>query len=125
MRERVSEAEQEVMEILWGYSPLSANDIAERLSGKKRWQESTVKTLLTRLVSKGAVKYEKDGRRYLYSPAYPRSIFVQAESKRLIDRLFDGRVSPLVAHLAEHDGLSEDDIKSLSRIIEGLKDHDD
>lgn len=124
MAERVSEAEQEVMEVLWDASPLSASTIAEKLSDKKPWQESTVKTLLTRLVQKNAVKFEKDGRRYLYSPTYPRSAFVRTESKRLLNRLFGGEVSPLVAHLVEHEDLSKEDMASLSRLLEGLKDDD-
>ena len=124
MTERVSDAEQEVLEVLWETAPLSAIEVAQHLSHKKPCQESTVKNLLTRLVSKGAVLFDKDGRRYLYRPKYPRADYVKAESKRLIDRLFDGRVSPLVAHLAENAELSEDDIASLSRILEELKDND-
>lgn len=124
MQERVSDAEQEVLEVLWEKAPLSALDVAKRLSHKKPWQETTVKTLLNRLLSKGAVRFEKDGRRYLYEPTFPRDDYVKAESQRLLDRLFGGHVSPLIAHLAEQSALKPEDIAELERILEELKDHE-
>ncbi|NNC73249.1 MAG: BlaI/MecI/CopY family transcriptional regulator, partial [Sphingomonadaceae bacterium] len=81
----------------------------------------TVKTLLSRLVAKSAVSHERDGRRFLYTPLIERSDYVAGESRRLVDRLFGGRISPLVAHLAERDDLSAADIAEIEQLLEDLK----
>src|SRR5687767_14985515 len=100
MAERISGAEHEIMEVLWRESPLTAAEVAERASARRRWSVRTVKTLLARLLAKGALTHEEQGRAFLYRPAVERDDYVAGESRRLIDRLFGGRVSPLVAHLA-------------------------
>lgn len=120
MPERVSDAEYDVLEVLWAEAPLSATDVAARLVGRKDWSESTVKTLLGRLAAKGVLTHRPDGRRYLYRPAVSRADYVRAESRRLVDRLFGGRVSPLVAHLAAQEDLSAAEIAEIKALIEEL-----
>ena len=88
------------------------------------WQEGTVKSLLNRLLKKRAVTAARDGRRYLYSPKLNREQYVMQESKGLLDRLFDGRVAPLVAHFSEQRKLSRKDIAELKRLIGELDDDD-
>lgn len=119
---RISEAEAVVMQVLWGDHPLSADEVMARLPGGNDWAEATVKTLLNRLLNKGAIAAEKEGRRYLYSPLVPRDAWVQEESRSLIDRLFDGRVAPLVAHFSQHRKLSTEDVAELRRLLEELDD---
>ena len=117
---QISEAESVVMQVLWNESPLGADDVVARLAGDQRWQDATVKTLLNRLLGKGAIAAEKDGRRYLYRPVLARDAYVLSESKTLLDRLFDGRVAPLVQHFSERHKLSKRDIAELKRLIEDL-----
>lgn len=117
---QISEAESVVMQVLWNDSPLSADDVVAVLAGEQQWQEATVKTLLNRLLGKGAIAAEKDGRRYLYRPVLAREDYVSRESKTLLDRLFDGRVAPLVQHFSERRKLSKKDIAELKRLIEDL-----
>lgn len=117
---QISEAESVVMNVLWNEHPLAAEDVVAVLAGDGRWQEATVKTLLNRLLGKGAVAAEKDGRRYLYRPVLEREDYVANESKSLLDRLFDGRVAPLVQHFSERRKLSKRDIAELKRLIEDL-----
>ena len=119
--ERISEAEHAVMEVLWEESPLTAQDVAERVPAERGWSANTVKTLLGRLLAKGALAHEEDGRRYLYRPAVRKDDYVAQESSRLIDRLFGGRVTPLVAHLAQRDRLSESDIAEIEALLKALK----
>ena len=118
----ISEAESAVMEVLWARSPLSAEDVHAALSGSREWQEATVKTLLNRLLRKGAVKAARDGRRYAYSPVLQREAWLLGESQGLIERLFDGRVAPLVSHFSKHRKLSRKDIADLRRLLEELDD---
>lgn len=118
----VSEAESTVMEVLWRRHPLSAEDIVAELAEASGWAAPTIKTLINRLLNKGAIRAEKDGRRYLYSPVLAREAWVGEQSESLVKRLFGGRVAPLVAHFSEHGRLTKKDIDELRRLIETLDD---
>jgi len=117
----ISEAEHAVMEALWEKSPLTAVDVCEAVCVERGWSMPTVKTLLSRLVGKGAVGTEPDGRRFLYTPLLERADYVGGESRRLVDRLFGGRAAPLFAQLAESEALSDDDIAEIERILQELR----
>jgi BlaI family penicillinase repressor len=119
---QISEAESVVMEALWQRSPMTAEEVVAALAQSRHWQEATIKTLLNRLLKKGAVTVEKEGRRYLYTPVLERDEWLTRESKGLLDRLFGGRVAPLVAHFSEHRKLSKKDVAELRKLIEGLDD---
>ena len=121
---RISAAESLVMEALWRKSPLSAEEIAAMLGPEQDWSDKTVKTLLNRLLTKKAVAAARDGRRYLYSPLIDRAAYVQSESRGLVDRLFDGKLAPLVSHFADTKQLSSEDIAELKRLIAELDDDD-
>ena len=121
MSERISGAEHEVMEVLWRESPLTALEVAERVPAERGWSIRTVKTLLSRLLAKGVLNHEEEGRRYLYRPAVAREDYVAQESRRLLDRLFGGRVTPLVAQLAERDDLSARDIAEIEALLKALR----
>jgi BlaI family transcriptional regulator, penicillinase repressor len=119
----ISDAESLVMEVLWDKNPATSDDVVAELAKTTDWQEPTVKTLLNRLLKKGAISAERDGRRYLYRPLLKRADYVHAASTTLLDRLFKGRVAPLVAHFSERRKLTKKDIAELKRLIEDL-DHD-
>jgi BlaI family transcriptional regulator, penicillinase repressor len=119
---RITEAESQVMEALWRESPLTAEDIAGQVATGRGWTESTVKSLLNRLLNKDAVSVEREGRRYRYRPNLTRDDYLGTESQGLLDRLFDGNLAPLVSHLAQHRRLTEDDVAELRRIIDGIDD---
>lgn len=120
MTKNITKAEFQIMDALWTQSPLAASDVAERLKSTG-WSLKTVKTLLSRLVEKGAASHEPDGRRYLYSPTVTRAAYEKSETQHLADQLFGGRAAPLVAHLADGDGLSADDLRDLEKLVEELK----
>ena len=119
--ERISEAEHAVMEALWEKSPLTAADVCEKVCEQRGWSMPTVKTLLSRLVAKGAAGTEPEGRRFLYTPLLERADYVGGESRRLVDRLFGGRAAPLFAHLAESEALSDDDIAEIERLLREMR----
>lgn len=118
----ISEAESVVMEVLWRRAPRTAEDILAEVGPQQGWQEGTVKSLLNRLLKKKAVRAEREGRRYLYSPKLTREQYVSQESKGLLDRLFDGRIAPLVAHFSEQRKLSRKDVADLKKLLEELDD---
>jgi BlaI family transcriptional regulator, penicillinase repressor len=118
----ISEAESVVMKILWERHPMSADEVVAALTKVQDWQEATVKTLLNRLLKKGAVRAERQGRRYLYEPVLDRDSWLLTESAGMLERLFDGRVAPLVAHfVSKHRKLSRKDIAELKRLIEEME----
>ena len=119
--ESISEAESAVLEVLWDKGPASAEDVTAALAIPRGWQDSTVKTLLGRLLKKGAVRAEKDGRRFIYSPTLAREEWLSSESESLLNRLYGGRVAPLVAHFSRHRKLSKRDIRELKRLVEELE----
>ncbi len=119
--ERISEAEYAVMEALWANSPLTAADVCDRVCAKRDWSMPTVKTLLSRLVTKGAVATKPDGRRFLYSPLIERAEYLGSKSRRLVDRLFGGRAAPLFAHLAESESLSDADLDEIEELLRELR----
>ena len=119
---QISEAESVVMDVLWRRHPLGAEDVVAELADSRHWREATIKTLLNRLLNKGAISAERDGRRYLYAPVLRREDWVLEESGSLLDRLFDGRVAPLVAHFSQHKKLTKADVAELRRLIEELGD---
>jgi predicted transcriptional regulator len=118
---KVSDSELELLRHLWDEAPLGATELAERVAPERGWSLTTVKTLLSRLVGKGAVAAERDGRRYLYRPLLEKDALASRQVGGLIDRLFGGRVSPLVAQLAEQREIDPEDIAELERIIRSLK----
>ncbi|MEI6418104.1 MAG: BlaI/MecI/CopY family transcriptional regulator [Sphingomonadales bacterium] len=121
MTERISEAEWQVMEVLWAAEgPMAAQDVAAGLASTG-WTLATVKTLLSRLAVKGALASEAEGRRFLYRAAIARADVAGQDALKLVDRLFGGRATPLVAHMAERGALSADDIAELEALIAELK----
>ncbi|MGL6291006.1 MAG: BlaI/MecI/CopY family transcriptional regulator [Silanimonas sp.] len=116
----ISDAESTVMDVLWQRSPLGADEVVAALAGEQDWQEATIKTLLNRLLKKGAISAEADGRRYRYSPVLTREAWLTQASRGLLDRLFGGRVAPLVAHFGEQKALTRKDIAELRALLEKL-----
>jgi BlaI family penicillinase repressor len=110
------------MEVLWQRSPIATEDVMAAIEPSGKWQETTVKTLLNRLLKKGAVAARKDGRRYLYSPVLTRKEWLSDESTGFLNRLFGGRIAPLVAHFSTQRKLSKRDIADLKRLIQELDD---
>lgn len=121
---QISEAESQVMEVLWQRHPQAADEVIAALSARTDWAEPTIKTLLNRLLRKGAIQADRDGRRYLYSPRLQRQDWLAQQSESFVDRLFGGRVAPLVAHFSDQRRLSAKDIAELKRLIAEIEDGD-
>lgn len=116
----ISEAESRVMELLWQQSPQTSEEMVAALLEPTGWHEKTIKTLINRLLGKGAISAEKDGRRYLYSPLLRREDWQQRESRSLLDRVFGGKVAPLLAHFSQHETLTAKDVAELRKLIDAI-----
>jgi predicted transcriptional regulator len=117
---KISSAESVVMDALWKRSPLTSEAIIAEVGEPNGWTEGTVKVLISRLLKKKAIAAEADGRRYQYSPLVSRNAYVQTESQGLLDRLFDGKLAPLVTHFSEADNLSDEDVAALKALVERI-----
>ena len=111
---QISGAEWEVMKVLWDLAPLTGAEVAERM----RAHPKTIKTLLARLVKKGALKYTEEANRYLYRPVYPRERFVAEESRSFLQRVFGGEATPALVHFVENVDLTDDEIRELRELLE-------
>src|SRR5258708_27038516 len=108
---QISDAEWEVMNVLWKESPRTATDVADELCDRMSWHPKTVKTPLGRLVKKGALRFREEGNRYLYTPAFPRERFVAVESRSFINRVFGGETTPALVPIVENMEPSQTDFR--------------
>lgn len=114
---RISEAEWEVMEVLWQRSPQSANEIIDSLASHTDWAPTTIRTMLARLGTKKVVAVDKKGGTGLFRPLVSRAECVQQESKSFLDRVFGGATKPLLIHFAAKAKLSPEEVRELQRIL--------
>jgi len=116
---KISDAEIEVMKVVWKKNPISSNEIIEELSRTTSWASKTVRTLINRLTNKGALNYNQEGKSYLYIPAISKEECVKTETESFLDRMFDGALMPMLTHFAKSKKLSSEDIEKLKNILEG------
>ena len=114
---KIAESEWRVMQVLWGSGPLTANDVVKALSGEVKWKPRTVKTLISRLVKKGAVKVVEEGYRYRYSAAVNESECVRSETKSFVRRVYRGAMKPALAAFIEDADLSDNEIEDIQKIL--------
>ena len=115
----ISDAEYQVMKIIWTADvPLNTNEVVERLEASTSWKPKTIHTLLSRLVKKGALQYEKNGRVFVYTPLVNEFDILAKENDNFLNRFYDGALDSMIVNLLEQDKLSEDDILTLRRILD-------
>ena len=114
----ISNAEWEVIRALWQHGAMAARDVYAALPEGHGWAYKTVKTLLSRLVAKGAVEYEQVGNSYLYRPVYTREQMTRKEVKGFVDRVLEGSLMPLLAHFIEERDLDDEELDQLTRLVE-------
>lgn len=115
---QISDAEWDVMKVVWDHGPLTAGDVVEHLAPTTGWRPRTIKTLLGRLVQKGAVSVQIDQRRYLYKAAVRREACIRSETRSFLSRVFDGAVAPALVHFLKESHLSPAEIDELRRILD-------
>lgn len=114
---QISDAEWEVMKALWDARPLTAGEVVDKVAAEQDWKPRTIKTLLNRLVQKGAVGVEIDGRRYLYRAKVTRDACVRRETRSFLSRVFNGSAAPAIVHFLEQGRLSAEEIRQLRDML--------
>ena len=114
---QISEAEFEVMKIVWKHAPISTNEITDRLMKTTKWNSKTIQTLIRRLAAKGAITYEKQSRVFVYTPVVKEDEYINQESNSFLERYYDGDITAMVSAYIENDRLSETEIKALRSLL--------
>ncbi len=114
---QISEAEFEVMKIVWKHAPISTNDITDRLLRTTSWSPKTIQTLIKRLVTKKALTYEKQGRVFVYTPLVKENEYIDQKSTSFLKRYYDGDITAMLSSYIENDRLSETDIDHLRSLL--------
>lgn len=115
---QISEAEYEVMKIVWKYAPISTNEITEKLLKTTAWSPKTIQTLIKRLVTKGALAYEKQSRMFVYTPLVDENEYLRQESSSFLKRFYNGDITTMVSAYIADEKLSEAEIEHLRSILE-------
>ncbi len=113
----ISEAEHQVMKVIWNSHPATASEIIDVLINRTDWKPKTIKTLINRLLTKGAIGFEKSGREYVYFPIIKEADFVKTESRIFVKRIFDGALKPMLVSMVENEDLTLDDLDELREYI--------
>lgn len=116
---QISEAEFEVMKVVWKHAPISTNEITELLTKTTAWSPKTIQTLIKRLVTKGALSYEKQSRVFVYTPLVQENEYIGQESNSFLKRFYNGDITAMLSAYIENDKLSENDIESLRALLSG------
>lgn len=114
---QITEAEYEVMKIVWKYAPINTNEITEKLLTTSSWSAKTIQTLIKRLVNKGALTYEKNSRVFVYTPLVKESEYISQESNSFLNRYYDGDITAMLSAYIENDTLSETEIETLRSLL--------
>lgn len=114
---QISEAEFEVMKVVWKFAPINTNEITERLLKTTTWSAKTIQTLIKRLVTKGALAYEKQGRIFVYTPLVKGNEYINQQSNSFLNRFYDGDISAMLSTYLENNQLSETELQHLRSIL--------
>lgn len=115
---RISDAEWIVMKVVWEKAPITTNQVVQSLEDKMHWKPKTIHTLLSRLVRKRALAFDKSGREHLFRPRVEAKDCLRAASHSFLSRFFDGEVAPFLASFLESEKLSPEEIDELKRILD-------
>ena len=109
------------MKVLWEQSPLSAQQIIDALEGQVDWNPRTIKTLLNRLIRKGALGFNRTGRFYLYYPCVDEKDLKRQETRSFVNRVFDGALKPMLAAFLEDGKLTSEELNALRKVLNNQK----
>ncbi len=114
---QISEAEFEVMKVIWKYAPINTNEVTEKLTQTTSWSPKTIQTMLKRLVAKKALTYEKQSRVFVYTPLVKEDEYIRQESNSFLKRYYDGNIASMLASYLEDDKLSDTEINTLRHLL--------
>ncbi len=114
---QISEAEFQVMKVVWESAPINTNEITEEVLKNSDWSPKTVQTLIKRLVNKGALSYEKSGRVFVYTPEIDQKEYIRYESNSFLKRFYGGNITAMLSSFIESGQLSASDMEQLKALL--------
>ena len=114
---QISEAEFEVMKVIWKYAPISTNEVTEKLTQTTDWSPKTIQTMLKRLVTKKALTYEKQSRVFVYTPLVPETEYIRQESNSFLNKYYNGNIVSMLTSYLEDDKLSKTELYTLRHLL--------
>ena len=114
---QISEAEFEVMKVIWKYAPISTNEVTEKLTQTTDWSPKTIQTMLKRLVTKKALTYEKQSRVFVYTPLAPETEYIRQESNSFLNKYYNGNIVSMLTSYLEDDKLSKTELDTLRHLL--------
>lgn len=114
---QISEAEFEVMKVIWKYAPISTNEVTEKLTQTTDWSPKTIQTMLKRLVTKKALTYEKQSRVFVYTPLVPETEYIRQESNSFLNKYYNGNIVSMLTFYLEDDKLSKTELDTLRHLL--------
>ncbi|MFR7584855.1 MAG: BlaI/MecI/CopY family transcriptional regulator [Mediterraneibacter gnavus] len=114
---QISEAEFEVMKVIWKYAPISTNEVTEKLTQTTDWSPKTIQTMLKRLVTKKALTYEKQSRVFVYTPLVPETEYIRQESNSFLNKYYNGNIVSMLTSYLKDDKLSKTELDTLRHLL--------
>lgn len=114
----ISEAEYEVMKVIWAHAPISTNEVVSKVLETSTWSSKTIQSLLARLVKKGALEYKKHSRVYVYTPLVKEEEYLEKESTSFLNRFYNGTLNSMVVNFLSQNKLTKEDITELRNILD-------
>lgn len=114
---QISEAEFEVMKVIWKYAPISTNEVTEKLTQTTDWSPKTIQTMLKRLVTKKALTYEKQSRVFVYTSLVPETEYIRQESNSFLNKYYNGNIVSMLTSYLEYDKLSKTELDTLRHLL--------
>lgn len=122
---KISDSEWEVMKIIWSKEEVTANEIIDNLKGKQEWKNTTIKSLINRLLNKEAIGFRKNGKEYFYYPLISEEECIKEESQSFLKKVFNGSLNEMVLNLVKSEKLTQEDINELRDILNNKLDMED
>ena len=119
---QISEAEFEVMKIIWIYAPINTNEVTEKLTHTTDWNPKTIQTMLKRLVAKNALTYSKESRVFVYTPLISEAEYLRQKRTSFLDRYFQGNMTSMLSSYLEEETLPPKELEELRKLLSD-KDH--
>ncbi|GLB23788.1 transcriptional regulator [Lacrimispora xylanolytica] len=114
---QISEAEYEVMKVLWKHAPINTNEVTDMLTKTIGWNPKTIHTLLKRLAQKGAITYEKEGRVFVYTPIVKEDEYLKKANDHFLNRFYNGKISSMVTNYMNNEQLEQDELEELRKLL--------
>ena len=121
----LTEAEWEIMKVVWEKEPCAAGTVQESLAATRDWAYSTVKTTMDRMAEKGLLQIEKIRNLQLFRSCVSEVDARRGEFRKMLKRAFDGALTPMMQFLIEHEGLSKEEASQLRRLVSKAKSKED